>query len=54
MATSLISTFAGLSIYLGPQVVFGTLFATRRIFIFLLFVGLTLSAFLNAVEANMI
>ncbi len=54
METSLISTFAALSIFLGLLVGFGTLSVTRGVFTFLMFIGLALSDFLNAVGVNMI
>jgi hypothetical protein len=40
METSLISTFAGLSIVLGLLVGFGTLSVIRGVFTFLMFIGL--------------
>ena len=52
METSLISTFAGLSIILGLLVGFGTLSVVRGIFTFLIFIGLTLSQLLGAVGVN--
>jgi hypothetical protein len=54
METSLISTFAGLSILFGPLVGFGTLSVVRGVFTFLMFIGLTLSAILNTAGVNMI
>jgi len=54
METSLISTFAGLSIVLGLLVGFGTLSVIRGVFTFLMFIGLALSAYLNTVGVNMI
>jgi hypothetical protein len=54
METSLISTFAGLSIFLGLLVGFGTLSVIRGVFTFLMFIGLALSAYLNTVGINMI
>jgi hypothetical protein len=54
METSLISTFAGLSIFLGLLVGFGTLSVIRGVFTFLMFIGLALSAYLNTVGVNMI
>jgi len=52
METSLISTFASLSIILGLLVGFGTLSVIRGIFIFLIFIGLTLSQLLGAIGVN--
>lgn len=52
METSLISTFASLSIILGLLVGFGTLSLVRGIFTFLIFIGLTLSQLLGAVGVN--
>jgi len=52
METSLISTFASLSIILGLLVGFGTLSVVRGIFAFLIFIGLTLSQLLGAVGVN--
>ena len=49
METSLISTFAGLSIVLGLLVGFGTLSVIRGIFTFLIFIGLALSQLLGAI-----
>ena len=54
METSLISTFAGLSILLGLLVGFGTLSVIRGVFTFLMFIGLAFSAYLNTVGVNMI
>ena len=54
METSLTSVFAGLSIVLGLLVGFGTLSIVRGVFTFLMFIGLTLSAILNAAGVNMI
>jgi hypothetical protein len=54
METSLISVFASLSIVFGILVGFGTLSVTRGAFTFLMFIGLSLSAFLNAVGVTMI
>jgi hypothetical protein len=54
METSLISTFAGLSIVLGFLVGLGTLSVVRGVFTFLMFIGLALSAYLNTVGVNMI
>lgn len=54
METSLISVFAGLSIVLGILVGVGTLSVVRGVFTFLMFIGLTLSAFLNTAGVNMI
>ncbi len=54
METSLISTFAGLSILLGLLVGFGTLSVIRGVFTFLMFIGLALSAYLNTVGVNMV
>jgi len=52
METSLISTFASLSIILGLLVGFGTLSVIRGIFTFLIFIGLTLSQLLGAAGVN--
>ncbi|UCD91142.1 MAG: hypothetical protein JSW04_06885 [Desulfobacterales bacterium] len=54
METSLISTFTGLSIFLGLLVGFGTLSVIRGVFTFLMFIGLALSAYLNTAGVNMI
>jgi hypothetical protein len=54
METSLITVFAGLSIVLGLMVGFGTLSIVRGVFTFLMFVGLSLSAFLNSIGVNTI
>jgi len=52
METSLISTFASLSVILGLLVGFGTLSVVRGIFTFLIFIGLTLSQLLGTVGVN--
>jgi len=52
METSLISTFASLSIILGLLVGFGTLSVVRGIFTFLIFIGLALSQLLGTVGVN--
>jgi len=52
METSLISTFAGLSIILGLLVGFGTLSVIRGIFTFLIFIGLIFSQLLGAIGVN--
>ena len=54
METSLISGFASLSIVLGLLVGVGTLSVVRGVFTFLMFIGLTLTAFLNTVGLNII
>jgi hypothetical protein len=54
METSMISVFAGLSIFLGPMVGLGTLSIIRGVFTFLMFIGLALSSFLNMEGVNMI
>jgi hypothetical protein len=52
MESSLISTFASLSIILGLLVGFGTLSVVRGIFTFLIFIGLTMSQLLGTVGVN--
>ena len=52
METSMISVFAGLSIFLGPMVGLGTLSIIRGVFTFLMFIGLALSAFLTIVGVD--
>ena len=54
METSLISTFAGLSIVLGLLVGLGTMSVIRGVFTFLMFIGLALSAYLNIVGVHMV
>ena len=54
METSLISTFAGLSVVLGLLVGLGTLSVIRGVFTFLMFIGLALSAYLETVGVNMV
>ena len=52
METSLMTTFASLSIILGLLVGFGTLSPVRGIFTFMIFMGLTLSQLLGALGVN--
>ena len=52
METSLISTFAGLSIFLGLLVGLGTLSVIRGLFTFFMFMGLALSQLLGVVGVN--
>ena len=52
METSLISVFAGLSIFLGLLIGLGTLSVIRGIFTFLLFMGLVLAEFLGILGVN--
>ena len=54
METPLISTFASLSIILGPLVGLGTLSFIRGVFTFLMFIGLALSAYLDTVGFHMV
>ena len=52
METSLISTFASLSIIMGLLAGVGTLSVVRGIFTFLIFIGLALSQWLGAMGVN--
>lgn len=54
METSLITTFASLSVILGLFVGVGTLSVIRGIFTFLVFMGLALSAYLDTTGVHMV
>lgn len=54
METSLITTFASLSVILGLFVGVGTLSVIRGIFTFLVFMGLALSSYLDTIGVHMV